>query len=494
MADLILRNPATGEILGSLPITTAEETARAVAKARQAQASWGNVPPRDRGRQILRFRDAIRDHAEEIVDTLVRESGKVRQEALLMEVLATTDLITYYARRAHKILKRHPIRIHFYPTRRSYLHYVPRGVVAIISPWNFPLAIPIGQATMALLAGNAVVLKPSEYTPQIALLVKRLFDECGLPADLFQVIPGDACTGEALIGSDINLVVFTGSVSVGKKIAVACAERLIPVILELGGKAPAIVFEDADLERAVGALAWGGLANSGQVCASVERVYVQEGIHDALVSLLEKKIRGLRQGNPAGEVEMGAMVRLEQLEHVARLVESAVRDGAKVVCGGRRREGPGQFFEPTLLDGCPADSEILRREIFGPVLPVATFRTEEEALRLANDSSLGLVAYVFTEDRERGRRIAEKIEAGTVMVNDVLSTFAFPETPWHGVKESGLGVVHSPEGLKQMCQMRHVHYEKFRLVREEIWWYPYSEKNLLRFQRIYQWLYRWVFR
>ncbi|MBI2194414.1 MAG: aldehyde dehydrogenase family protein [Planctomycetes bacterium] len=494
MTSLTIRNPATGKVIQEVPVTPAEEVARAVERARTAQSGWAARTTRERGAALIRFRNAIRDHAEELVESIVRETGKVPQEALMMEILGTTDLITYFARRASRILRPRRIGIHFYPTRQSTLHYVPRGVIGILSPWNFPLAIPIGQASMALMAGNAVVLKPSELTPLVALQAKRLYDQAGLPPDLFQVVTGDASTGAALVRSPVNQVFFTGSVAAGKKVAAVCAERLVPVVLELGGKAPALVFEDADLERTAAALAWGAFANAGQVCASVERVYVHEGVHDALAGALAREVKALRVGPPGRDVDVGSMTKPQQIERVAQLVDGAVRDGAKVLCGGRRREGPGLFYEPTLLDECPKDSEILRNEIFGPVLPIASFRSEEEAIELANQSNLGLLAYVFTEDRARGQRVARRIEAGTVMVNDVLSTFAFPETPWFGLKESGLGLVHSDEGLKQMCQVRHVHDERFRPFRKELWWYPYSTRKLERFFRAYRWLYTWLYR
>ncbi|MDA1138873.1 MAG: aldehyde dehydrogenase family protein [Planctomycetota bacterium] len=492
--ELQIFNPATGEFIGTAPILGSEEVAAAVGRARAAQSEWSKISIKDRGRQLIRFRDAIRDHAEELMAAISCENGKTFQESLMMEVLGTTDLITWFARRAHKILKRKFLSIHFYPTRRSYLQYVPRGVVGVISPWNFPFAIPVGQTVMALLAGNAVVLKPSEFTPLIALEAKRLFDQSGLPPALFQVVTGDGSTGAALTASDVNQVVFTGSVATGRKVSVACAERLIPVTLELGGKAPAIVLEDADIQRTAGALLWGAFANAGQACASVERVYVHERIHDELVEEIKIRTVALRQGAPNSEVDVGAMIHAAQVENVERLIASAIEDGATVVCGGEKVEGPGEFFLPTVLDHVNPDSDIMKKEIFGPVMPITTFTTETEAIRMANDSTLGLLAYVFTRNKSRGRRIAEQIEAGTVMVNDVLCTFALPETPWHGIKDSGLGIVHSAEGLKQLCELRHIHYERVRLMKEELWWYPYTTKRLELFKKVYRWLYLWVYR
>ncbi|MDP6115073.1 MAG: aldehyde dehydrogenase family protein [Planctomycetota bacterium] len=493
-SELRVLNPATGECIGTAPIHGRDEVEVAVERARAAQSEWSEIPTEERGKQIIRFRNAVRDNAEELMEAITRENGKTLHESLLMEVLGTTDLITWFARRAHKLLKRKFLSIHFYPTRRSYLQYVPRGVVGIISPWNFPFAIPIGQTVMALLAGNAVVLKPSEFTPLIALESKRLFEESGLPPDLFQIVTGDGSTGEALTSSDVNQIVFTGSVATGRKVAATCAERLIPCTLELGGKAPAIVLEDADIRRTAGALLWGAFSNAGQACASVERVYAHESIHDELVAEIKARTEALRQGDPNSEVDVGSMIHSAQLENVERLIASAIQDGASVICGGERADGDGEFFPPTVLDHVKPDSDIMKKEIFGPVMPIATFTEESDAIRMANDSTLGLLAYVFTRNRSKGRRIAEQIEAGTVMVNDVLCTFALPETPWHGIKDSGLGIVHSAEGLKQLCELRHIHYERIRPLKEELWWYPYTKKRLELFKRIYRWLYSWIYR
>nr|MBA3454226.1 aldehyde dehydrogenase family protein [Deltaproteobacteria bacterium] len=269
--------------------------------------------------------------------------------------------------------------------------------------------------------------------------------------------------------------VFTGSVATGKKVAAACGERLIPCTLELGGKAPAVVCADADLDRTAQAITWGGFANSGQVCASVERVYAVDKVHDELVARIVNQARELRQGDASNgdEVDVGAMAWDQQVATVERLVDAAVAAGAKVEVGGKRGAGPGQFFQPTVLTNCTQDMDVMRKEIFGPVLPIMRVADEDEAVRLANDSHLGLLAYVFTRDREHGKRVAEKIEAGTVMINDVLATFACPETPWGGVKNSGIGRTHSAHGLRDLCETRHVNHDRISLPRE-VWWYPYK--------------------
>jgi acyl-CoA reductase-like NAD-dependent aldehyde dehydrogenase len=481
-------NPATGQPIGEVPDMGADEVRAAVAAARTAQKDWARLPLEARCRKVAKFADVLMSRAEEVIDLLVREAGKTRMEALGMEVVLVGDLVRYFTKHAQEMLEPEPVPLHLMKHRASYLHFVPRGVVGVIAPWNFPFSIPIGETIMSLIAGNGVVVKPSEVTPLIALKAKELYIAADLPPDLFQVVTGRGPAGAALIDAGINYCVFTGSVATGKKVAAACGERLIPCTLELGGKAPVVVCGDADIDRAAQAITWGGFANSGQVCASVERVYAVESIHDALVERIAKQARELRQGDASGvqDVDVGAMAWDRQVDNVERLVDAAVAAGAKVEAGGKRRPGPGMFFEPTVLTNCTQDMDVMRKEIFGPVVPIMKVKNEEEAVRLANDSQLGLLAYVFTRDRERGKRLAERIEAGTVMVNDVLNTYACPETPWGGVKQSGIGRTHSMIGLRDLCDTRHVNHDRVALSRE-VWWYPYKEgtfRALLRGARL----------
>ena len=333
---IVSRNPATGEAIGQVPVATADDVRAAILRARTAQTSWGALPIAERARRVMAFRDEIVTRAEEIIDVIVKEGGKTRQEALGMEVLLVVDLADYFCKRAEKILAPRPITLHLLKHRRSYLHYVPRGVVGIIAPWNFPFSIPMGETIMSLIAGNGVVLKPSDVTPLVAMKAKELYDACGLPKDLFQVVTGRGPTGAAVIEAGVDQVLFTGSVTTGRKVAAACGERLIPCTLELGGKAAAVVCADADLERAANAIVWGGFANSGQVCASVERVYAHEAVHDELVARVVEKTKQLRQGDPTGDVDVGAMTWDKQLEIVEERVQQAVSAGAKIATGGRR--------------------------------------------------------------------------------------------------------------------------------------------------------------
>ncbi len=477
--------PASGKVLGEAPIRSAEQVREAMAKGRAAQAVWADVSLEERCERILKLRDTLVDRADDLVEIISAECGKPRQEALVHEVMVVADLATYYAKRATKILAPREIDLHLFKHRRSYVHYAPRGVVGIISPWNFPLVIPIADTIAALIAGNAVLLKPSEVTPLVALKFKEVFDQSGMPKDLFQVVTGDAETGVALIDAHPDKVVFTGAVSTGRLVGAACGERLIPCILELGGKAALIVCEDADLERAARAIVFAGFANSGQICIAVERVYAHTAIHDALVDRVIRLTRDLRQGDPlAQSVDVGAMIFPEQLDLQEVLLRDAVTKGAHVRTGGKRKPGPGQFFEPTVLTGCTQDMRVMREEIFGPIVPIMEVKNDDEAILHANDSNLGLMGYVFTRDRVKGRVIAEQVQAGTVMVNDVLSAYASPEAPFGGVKDSGYGRIHGDEGLREMCETRHVNYNRVPAIKREPVWFPYRKSTYGTMTRI----------
>jgi succinate-semialdehyde dehydrogenase/glutarate-semialdehyde dehydrogenase len=349
-------------------------------------------------------------------------------------------------------------------------------VVLVISPWNVPFSIPFGEVVMALLAGNAVVLKPASLTPLIALKGRELFHEAGLEPDLLQVIPCAGRVAYELIGPGVGYVNFTGSTAVGLKVSEACGRHLIPCSMELGGKDPAIVLPDADLDTVTGSLVWGAFGNAGQVCASIERAYVHESIYDEVVSRVVEKTRRLKVGDPLADgTDMGPMTDPGQLEVVVRQVEDALSRGARALTGGKRLEGPGLFYPPTVLVDTTDDMEAVREETFGPTLPIMKYRSVEEAIERANDSIYGLDAYVYGRDRDETRRVAERLEAGTVMVNETLITHGAPETPWGGVKKSGIGRVHSDQGLRELCVGYHVN-EEVLPVKWSPFWQPYSHR------------------
>ncbi|MHB8420340.1 MAG: aldehyde dehydrogenase family protein [Myxococcales bacterium] len=478
--------PATGALQPPVPVDSTEAVVEAVRAARAAQPAWAARSFPQRREVLLRFKDELLKAVDEVSDLLIEENGKSRFEALTTEILTVADLTKFYARKASRLLRDQRLPLHLFPHKKSLLRYSPRGVIGVISPWNFPFSIPVGDVVMSLAAGNAVVLKPSEFTPRIALLARRLFDRAGLPADLFRVVNGRGPTGASLIQAGVDMVVFTGSVPTGKKIAVACAERLIPCILELGGKDPAIVLDDADLDRAAKAVVWGAFANSGQVCASVERVYVDRKVAAAFTQRVVELAQSLKQGDPTrGMVDVGAMVTPRQLEIVKRHVDEAVAAGAKVLTGGAPLPGPGRYFQPTVLSGVTPQMAVMRDETFGPVLPIQEVSGEDEAVGLANDSRYGLTAYVFGGGA-RARRVADRLMAGSVLVNDVLFHHGAPETPWGGIKDSGLGRVHGLHGLQDLSLMRHLDFERIPLPKP--WYYPYTDRMYGLLRKVFRWV------
>jgi succinate-semialdehyde dehydrogenase/glutarate-semialdehyde dehydrogenase len=478
-----VHSPAHGGLVGEAPIADADAVKAAVAAARRAQEPWGALPVRERCAALLRFRDALVERAEELVDMLNQESGKPRVEALLHEVTVLIDLTTWYAQRAPEILAPREVSLHLLKHRRAVIHYRPRGVIGIISPWNFPLVIPFGDAVAALVTGSAVVVKPSEVTPLIALKAKEIWDGAGLPAGLLQVVCGHGETGAALIDAGVQKIVFTGGVASGKRVAAACGERLIPCVMELGGKAPLIACADAELERTAHAIVYGGFANSGQVCISVERVYAHQAIYERLLDRVVELTQELRQGDATrAEVDVGAIIFEKQCEIAEKHVEDALARGAELRIGGKRAPGPGRFFQPTILAHCDHSMTVMTQEIFGPIVPFMKVADEEEALRLANDSHLGLNAYVFTADRERGERLAARVEAGTVLVNDVFTNYP-SEIPFGGVKQSGFGRVHGEDALRDLAETRTITVDRLPSPSRDPMWYPYSEKGYRWFSK-----------
>ncbi len=457
----------------------ASEVAAAVNKARDAQPAWARLSYRSRAPFILRARELVLEQLEEIAKLISRETGKPATEAIAMEIVPTLDLMHYFAENTEKLLDQRRIGLGQYNLmgRSSYLVYKPLGVVGIISPWNFPWATPLDEVVMALMAGNAAVVKPSELTPLTALKIGSIFKQAQLPDGLLEIVTGDGSTGSALVDSGVNKIMFTGSVNTGKRVAEAAAKHLTPVVLELGGKDPMVVLEDADLPNAARAAIWGAFCNSGQACASIERCYVQETIADKFVDLVVKETQLLKQDKASVEaIDVGAMTNEQQLLIVEDHVSDAVERGANIRTGGQRlNNSHGWFHQPTVVTGVDHSMKLMRDETFGPVLPIMTFKTDEEAVLLANDSIYGLTASVFTKDIGRGRRLAEQIDAGTVMINEVVYTHAVAQTPWGGVKQSGYGRTHGRLGLLELVSAQHIHVNAVPGV-ADVWWFPYTKQ------------------
>jgi len=479
-----VRSPATGVRLAEFPAADREAVAAAVARARQAQAAWAGLAFAERARVLHRVRDRFIDEKDRLMDVVSGETGKPRHDVLTNELLLVCDGIGFWGRRAARYLADEAARPHLLKNKRAHVSYLPHGVIGIIGPWNFPFSLTIGEAIPALMAGNAVVVKPSEVTPGSAVLGCELAEAAGLPPGLLQAVPGYGEAGQHLIEL-ADMICFTGSVATGRKVAERCGQLLRPVTLELGGKDPMIVLSDADLERAANGCVYGGLVNAGQVCISVERVYVEAPVYDAFVAKVVDKVRKVRQGPPdAGPVEVGSMTFPPQIDKVERHVRDATARGARVLVGGKRRTDlPGFFFEPTVLVDVNHDMEVMRDETFGPVIPIMRVRDEEEAIRLANDSRYGLDASVWTKDLARGARLARRIQSGAVCVNDVMVNSAVIEVPMGGVKESGIGYRHGPGGIRKFCAQQTVVIDRFGM-RSEINWWPITPAKLRLFRRV----------
>lgn len=486
-----VRNPATLEQIAELPVASAAEVAAAVTRARKAQRLWQAKSFAERAKLLYRFRDLLIDEQEQLAEIVTAESGKPRSEVYGNELFYVCDVIGFWATNAEKFLGAKKIRPHLFMFKAKKVISIqyPLGVVGIISPWNFPLVLTAGDAVPALMAGNAVVIKPSELTPLTALFVAELAQKAGFPDDLWQTIIGAAETGQALV-DHADMIAFTGSVEAGRLVAQRAAERLIPVSLELGGKDPAIVLKDANLERAANACVWGALMNSGQVCTSIERIYVEEPAYESFVAKVVEKVRRLRQGASHEEIELGSMSSQEQFDKVKAQVDEAIAKGAKALTGGRANPNlPGLFYEPTVLVNVNHDMSVARDETFGPIIPIIKVRDADEAIRMANDSRYGLDACVFTRDKQAADRMIDELRTGTVCINDGLVNYIIPDTPMGGVKDSGFGRRHGAEGILKYCQQKTVVVDRLGL-KSDFPWFPARRKKTEQMRRLISLLWR----
>jgi acyl-CoA reductase-like NAD-dependent aldehyde dehydrogenase len=475
--EFTVRNPADQQKVGTLHSFDAEEITAAVTRARSAQARWAATPWASRRRIIQRFQQILCDEQDKVAGVITREAGKPLAEAVSTEILVALDTAKYLLDTVPAFLRPEAVP-HSNPVmklKRGVLCREPYGVIGIISPWNYPFSLPAVQTLTALATGNAVVLKPSEFTPFSSLELERLLRASGLDPDLLQVITGEGPTGAALLESAIDKLIFTGSVATGKRVAQAAAARLLPVVLELGGKDPMIVLQDADIDVASSAAVWGAFMNAGQTCLSVERCYVHESIYDDFLKACVEKAAKLRLGAGTDpDTDVGPMIHGRQLRIVQTHVDDAVTRGAKLLAGGNALPKLGaNFFAPTILAGVDHSMLLMREETFGPVLPVRSFKTEDEAVALANDSEFGLSASIWTRNRSRGEALARGVNAGTVMVNDVVACFGICEAPHGGVKASGIGRTHGRFGLEEMVWPKYVDSDLMPGMKK-LWWYSYG--------------------
>ncbi|MEV0077697.1 aldehyde dehydrogenase family protein [Nocardia neocaledoniensis] len=475
-ATIVVRNPANDQVVGSVADTSAGAVADAIAALRGHQPHWESLGPAGRSEVLFALQDWILDNAARLADVVQSESGKARAEAEL-EVTAWVDLISYWGRNAERFLAdEHPAphsplgRIKKLTTR-----YRPYAVVGVITPWNYPLAMGAMDIVPALLAGAAVLHKPSEVTPLSAVEIARGWAEVGGPP-VFTVVTGGASAGAAVVdGADF--LQFTGSTATGRIIARQRAETFRPYSLELGGKDPAIVLADADLDRAAHGIAWGALLNAGQTCVSIERVYVEAPVYEAFVAKLTERVQALRVGQDDREFryDVGALANQQQVEIVRRHIDEAVAAGARILTGGRPT-GVGTFFEPTVLVDVDHSMSCLREETFGPTIPVIKVADEHEAVELANDSEYGLSASIWTGDRQRGHRLARRLDAGAVNINDsIANVFSFT-IPMGGWKQSGVGArFGGAAGIRKYCRQQALTEPAALAMPREVYWFPYSK-------------------
>lgn len=471
-----MTTPSVLPAASSHPEFTADEVRALVARARAAQPAWEALGFDGRRQVLLRARSFMARNAERFIEAVVRDTRKPYEDAQL-EVLSATGSLDFWAKHAERYLADERVRTRnpFAIRQQLTISHKPRGVIGVIGPWNVPMINSFGDCIPALAAGNGVVLKPSELTPTAALLAREMLDHAGVPEGLYGVATGAGPTGEALIDA-VDFVQFTGSIRTGQAVATRAIQSMTPYTLELGGKDPLIVCADADLERAASAAVYYGLANAGQICVSVERVYVEESVHDEFVERVTGKVRALRQGvgtTTPGTVDVGPMISPAQADLVKVHIDDAVERGATVVVGGGLVESTDRFVEPTVLTGVDHTMRCMREETFGPTLPIMRVRDVEEAVALANDTPYGLGATVFSGDRRRGAQIAQRLNAGTVNVNDAWMSYFALEVPMGGHKESGIGARHGAEGIRKYCATQTRVVARWHGSNEVVW-FPYK--------------------
>ncbi len=472
-------NPATGESLGEVRKTRIDDVPDLYRSARQGFQSWSTLSIAARMGYLKRLRVYLAAHADKAAKTISKSTGKVQSEAVVNEVFPVLDMLEYVEKNAEKVLgvqpKPTPV---FFLGKSSHVEYQPRGVVLVISPWNYPFHLTMIPIINALASGNTVVFKASEVSPMVGQFIEDLFYQVGFPDNVVQAAHGEADLGEALVQEHPDYIFFTGSVRAGRSIQAQAAEMLVPTTIELGGKDPMLVFEDAPFERAVNGCLWGALTNSGQVCMSVERVYVEQSLFERFVERLVEKVQTLSQGTDEN-ADVGAMTSRKQIEIVRSHIEDALAKGAQLEAGCPPDQWTfedGLFLEPMILTNVNHDMKVMTEETFGPVIPIMAFEHEREAVDLANASEYGLNASVWSLDLEKARRTASRLTVGGVLINDVIVTVANPHLPFGGAKHSGIGRYHGESGLRIFCHEKAVMIDPGRR-KSEVSWYPYRGKH-----------------
>lgn len=488
---LVSYDPRTLRPVGEVAVTSPEAVPGVVGRSRKSFDGWATLSHGERRVHLRNFKRAVLDHGGEIARTVALETGKPQEDAYAFDVLTSLTLMDHYVRRAETYLRRQRASTWPYLSTRAWTEYHPRGVAGVISPWNYPFFLSMIPLFTALAAGCSVVLKPSEKSPLSGQILADVAATAGLPADVVQVIHGGGEVGAALV-EEVDVIAFTGSTAVGKKVAEAAGRRLIPAILELGGKDPIVVLDDAHLGRSARAVAWSGMLNAGQTCVSIERVYVLDSVYEGFLSELVKAFDDVTAATGCRR-DVGPIIDEGQYEVVAAHVSDALSKGATLVKGGRRVEGPaGFYYEPTLLTDVDHTMRVMREETFGPVLSVMRVPDQEAAVEMANDTSYGLHASVWGGDRTRAARVASRIRSGTVAVNDVDVNFIMPTLPFGGIGDSGLGVAFGPEGIRSYCYAKGITASRLPISTSALLGARFPRRRGLRFWKaLGRVLFRW---
>jgi len=478
-------NPATLELVGRVSLASTRDCQSAIQAARQAFPGWKTLPVSTKQKIFRNAKKILLQKGEDAARLITVEKGSPYPESYSSEVFASLGALDYYARKLKSFFRPHPVKhtVSLFFNKKSSFRFEPLGPTLIISPWNFPFIIAIYDVLSALSAGNTVILRPSSSTPFIGLMVGEVLAEAGLPPGVLNIINCKIPQAEEMISHpDVQTVMFTGSVSTGKRIMELASRNLTNLTLELGGKDPMVVCADADIERAARGAVWAGFMNCGQSCGSIERVYAAKEIADEFTQRVVELTRKIKVGNPLDPgVEMGPMVTLAQLQTVKDHIQDARDKGAEILFGGKNKiDLPGYFIHPTVLSGVNHTMKIMTEETFGPTLPIMTFSDPEDAVFLANDSYLGLTASVWTRSKKMAAWMAERIETGSITVNDHMFSFIEPAAIWGGIKQTGMGRSHGPFGLQELVNIKFVSFD-FLNRKKQLWWFPYDSgmKSLL---------------
>ncbi len=474
-------NPLTGEILGEVSQHSTEDVLKAIKKAREAQKVWKEYSVKERVLRLKPIKNFIVDRADQIAETISRDSGKVRLDAMVTEVINSLMALSYYSHKAPAFLKDRWIKPGnlLMANKWTKLICVPYGVIGIITPWNYPFTIAFSEIILGLITGNAILFKTASETQMVGHILKEAVEQADLPEGLFHYLnlPGTVA-GDAFLEAGVNKLFFTGSVAVGKYLMKKASETLTPVNLELGGNDAMIVCEDADLERAATGAVWAGFSNAGQSCGGVERIYVHQNVYKPFLKILKKKIEQFRIGYPFGfDIDMGGITTKKQMNVVNLHIEDALSKGAKIYAQSELPDDSNyqNLMHATILTDVKHDMDVMRHETFGPVVGVMSVEDMDEAVRLANDSYLGLTGSVWSRDRKKAEVIARKIQAGVITVNDHLMSHGLPETSWGGFKQSGIGRSHGQLGFYEMTQPQMIVHDFMPGVKKNVWWHPYSQ-------------------